>query len=188
MIQYMQMSNSTQLKPLLEVGNDLVKHSIQNPTSAPGVVTQLFPHIYEAAARMSSRAIAVYLSKTHKVGISASTVSRALRSPDVHVEVYLDRVEPAARGMAEALRISDFRLLLRSEGDFLGASKLTPHFPQTTKESHDQAEDDFEEAKQILEREWWAYGDRFRVLALEVLRVRETEEENEDENDDPCND
>jgi len=184
------MSTPTKLAQPFEVGNDLVKHSIENPSSAPGIVTELFPYIYEAAGRMSSRSIAAFLNEKHKVGISASTVSRALRRPQLHVDAYVDRVEPAAREVATTLKISNFHSLLLSQNDFLDAANSTSHFSGNSEESDLEAEASFKEAIDKLGKNWWAYGDRFRALALEVLRDRETDEESalEDEHDDAFND
>ncbi len=86
-----------------EIGSNLIAYSHEVETSARGVVTDLFPYIFTASKRMSTRAISAYLEEHHQVKISAATIGRALRAPEKHLEAFADRIEPQARIVAGAL-------------------------------------------------------------------------------------
>lgn len=61
------------------IGSSLLQHSASAPFSATGALDRLFPFIYQASQRMSSRAIAAWLAKEHNVQLGYTSIARALR-------------------------------------------------------------------------------------------------------------
>ena len=79
-----------------KIGADLVEHIDKKPFLARGMIDELFPYIYVASKRMSSRAISEWLEKEHNVQISHNTIAIALRNSSEHFEQIVGNVYPAA--------------------------------------------------------------------------------------------
>lgn len=57
----------------------------------------LFPFIYEASKRLSSRAISRWLEQEKGIKISNVTVAKALRNPEKYWEDFAERLDPSIR-------------------------------------------------------------------------------------------
>src|SRR5271170_1956673 len=91
------------MNTIKELGAKLVQDSRLNDElcTQRGLIFHLFPFIYEASKRMSSRAIVRWLD-AYGTKVSLATVAKALRNPkDYWQEIYED-IEPAALIFAEA--------------------------------------------------------------------------------------
>ena len=66
-------------------------------TAARGLVVELFPYIFAASERMSSRAISQYFEKEQGIKLSSVTINKALRNPDKHWNAFFDLIEHSAR-------------------------------------------------------------------------------------------
>ena len=87
-----------------EVGAALAQHaSEQAEFSARGVVGELFPYIYQASRRMSTRAISRWLAEGPKIKLSAVSIAKALRNPEKYWEEFAESIEPQARIVQDAL-------------------------------------------------------------------------------------
>lgn len=78
------------------IGSGLMKHAEKTPVSARGIIEELFPYIYVASKRMSTRAISEWLEKEHNVQLSHVTISKALKNSEEHFERIVDQIYEAA--------------------------------------------------------------------------------------------
>jgi len=162
-----------------EIGTSLVAHSQEQGISGRGLVTSLFPYIYTASKRMSTRAISSFLQDEHGVKLSAVTIAKALREPEKHALAILDRVEPAARTVAAALDIRPERLL--EDADLFDAIRgNSPGIWPGTHEQTGEALAEYDAARDCLETEWFALPSDLRLMTLGVLKKQEREEETSD--------
>ena len=65
-----------------DIGKALVEQAENKPSSARGMVDELFPYIYAASTRMSARAISRWLEEKQQVKLSYTTVSKVLKEAD----------------------------------------------------------------------------------------------------------
>lgn len=79
-----------------KVGAGLVEHAGKSPVTARGALEDLFPFIYLASKRMSTRAISEWLEKENNVRISHNTIAIALRNSSEHFEQIVENVYSAA--------------------------------------------------------------------------------------------
>ena len=159
-----------------EIGASLVAHSQEQEISGRGLVTSLFPYIYTASKRMSTRAISVFLQEEHGVKLSAVTIAKALREPEKHALGILESVEPAARIVAAGLDVSPESLL--EDAEFFEAMKDKPAgiWPGSREETA-EAVAEYDAARDCLETEWFALPSDLRLMTLGVLKEQEREEE-----------
>lgn len=88
--------NSEEL-PIPAVGAQLVQASEDWERSPGEILTELFPYVFEASKRMSTRAICRWLEESHGIKISQPTISRALRNPEKYWQPFAELMEPHAR-------------------------------------------------------------------------------------------
>jgi hypothetical protein len=88
---------------LAGVGSKLLAHSKSAEFSAKrGLVVELFPFIYGASERMSSRAISHFLETEQGIKLSSVTINKALRDPAKNWNLFFDQIESSARTYAKA--------------------------------------------------------------------------------------
>jgi len=137
---------------LKDIARDLIEHSVQDAdfSAKTGVLDDLFPAIYKASKRMSSRAISRWLLEVHGVKLSYVTISKALREADKHWESLWERIEPAARIFAEAhgVALKDY---LFDNGLFEGLAHSTPTI------GGEDGYGEYESAVGFLRQEWFIY-------------------------------
>ena len=156
-----------------EIGKSLLGHAENAQTTARGLVTELFPFIYPASKRMSTRAISAFLLEKHQVKISAATVAKALRESDRHVEAFLETIQPAARVVAEAYGL-DIYQVLATRRTF--ETKVLDRKSIPVPEALDNCEqlmgfgEEAIRARDFLKEEWFTYDSLFRSLVLAYLR------------------
>lgn len=84
------------------VGQKLLAHSkAAEFTAKRGLVAELFPFIFGASERMSSRAISHFLETEQGIKLSSVTINKALKNPGKYWNLFFDMIEPAARIYAE---------------------------------------------------------------------------------------
>jgi hypothetical protein len=95
-------TKETKVSGLADVGQKLLAHSkAAEFTAKRGLVVELFPFIFGASGRMSSRAISHFLETEHGVKLSSVTINKALKDPAKNWNLFFDMIEPAARIFAE---------------------------------------------------------------------------------------
>ncbi|HEX4084185.1 MAG TPA: hypothetical protein VHY22_04685 [Chthoniobacteraceae bacterium] len=164
------------------IGAELVEAS-RNMDPSPGeVLGELFPYVYDASRRMSTRRIRDWLKENHGIEISQPTLSRALRNPEKYWRAFADYIEPWARRVEEAIP--------PSMEDFLFDGRIFDHFVQElppsigfepgSEESVDFG--DVGEAVDFLEQKWFVLSEAARAQCRRYLReMRESESESEGE-------
>lgn len=79
-----------------DIGLKLVGHARATAFSANrGLVIELFPFIFEASQRMSSRAISRFLLEEQNVKLSAVTITKALNDPKKYWNLFFNLIEPS---------------------------------------------------------------------------------------------
>ena len=136
---------------LSEVGCNLKRYAeTEAEFSARGVIDELFPYIFMAAKRMSTRAISRWLKDTHKIKLSPVTIAKALREADEHWETFFEKIEPSARifGDAHDAYMADF---LMNHELFSGLRSSEKNLTLSGEEGYDE----YQRAAEIIERDWF---------------------------------
>jgi hypothetical protein len=142
------MNTNTELS---KVGCNLKRYAeTEAEFSARGVIDELFPYIYMAAKRMSTRAISRWLKDTHKIKLSPVTIAKALRESDEHWETFFEKIEPSARifGDAHSVYMRDF---LMEYELFAGLKSSRMNLTLSGEEGYRE----YERAVEIIERDWF---------------------------------
>lgn len=153
-------------------GEALVEHAQERLRATRGTVADLFPYIYEAAGRMSTRAIAAFLQTEQRIALSPSTVLRAVRHADEYFDDYLDEVEAALETLKETYGAEGVMGLIEDEEEFRAQHSHPPLVAQGNPRECWELQHPLEEALQTLADSWWVGGPRYRREALRRLRKR----------------
>ena len=103
------------------VGADLLEHARLNSLQPRGLMDDLFPFIYEASKRLSSRAISRWLEHEKGIKISNVTIAKALRNPDKYWEEFAERMESYIRTVENETNAAAESFLMNEEVlDYLG--------------------------------------------------------------------
>jgi hypothetical protein len=104
---------------LVDVGQKLVGHSKSAEfTANRGLVVELFPFIFEAAGRMSARAISRFLLEEQNIRLSAVTITRALNDPKKSWLSFFEIIKPSATVIAKWHRPASFKFLFLGKNDY----------------------------------------------------------------------
>ena len=104
---------------LIDIGQKLVGHSKSAEfTANRGLVTEIFPFIFEASERMSARAIGRFLEEEQNIRLSAVTITKALKDPKKSWVAFFETLEPSATITAKRFRPASFKYLFLSKPDF----------------------------------------------------------------------
>jgi hypothetical protein len=152
---------------VFEIGERLAKHSQEREISARGRITELFPYIYQASRRMSTRAISEFLDDNFGFKLSAVGVSRALKEERKHWEKFAEIVEPWAMEVARAQEV-DMDSILENEALFL---RLTEK--QQPIVSGSVGLRTYQDAVELLKRRWFALDEEIRENCLKFLSKSE---------------
>jgi len=95
-----------------DAGNDLVEYARNFGEEETRSLTELlFPAIFLASKRMSSRAISRWLKENKGIKFSATSVAKALRNQERYFENIADRAFPIAEHVANSLGLDVAELL-----------------------------------------------------------------------------
>lgn len=100
-----------------QIGADLVEAAKSQTHDSMPLSTRLFPYIFIASRRMSLRAISRWLQETYGVSLSAAAISRALNSPELHLERLAESIAAPARYVAAAYGFDTLNLLFGTLAD-----------------------------------------------------------------------
>ncbi|MEI6166466.1 MAG: hypothetical protein WCS52_04670 [bacterium] len=138
---------------LNEMREGLLEFAESGPSRAKhGLITALFPFIYQAARRISTRAISRWLEETHQTKISPAGVSKSLREPERHWEGYWELIEPSAR-IFEAHNPAAME-------SFLFDRELFEKMAAENQNLEGDNQDDYWNAIEALQKEWFALDDK----------------------------
>jgi len=151
-----------------DVGASLLKFAKEAEfTAQRGAMDELFPYVYQAAKRMSTRAICKWLLEAHKIKLSVVTVAKALREEDRYwLELY-ERIRPAAREFAVAHNVeADFRTLLLDKNKFENL-KDEPYVPFVSgAEEAFLKHMEYKGCVELLEEKWFVLDAETRATCL----------------------
>ena len=162
-----------------DVGAELVQAAEEWERGPGEILAELFPYVFEASKRMSTREISRWLEENHGIKISQPTVSRALRNADKYWQTFAESMEPHARIVERACPavMKDF---MRDWGVFDWATEkenLT-----LAGSSDEDAEADFKEvadAVNFLRNHWFCLSDTTRANMHHYFEDEEEEAQDE---------
>jgi hypothetical protein len=164
--------------PIQEAGRRLVIHAEQIGTTARGLVTELFPYIYAASKRMSTRAISDFLQKEQNVKISPATIARALREPQKHIEAFAETVEPHARNLAEAHGV-DILTILKDEKGFYRSTTKDRELLANNSDEQAAVSLQYEESRGFILGTWYTIAPELRAMTCKLIEDQLKEETSE---------
>jgi hypothetical protein len=142
-----------------QIGAGLVQYADESAEfSARGVLGELFPYIYQASRRMSTRAISRWLAEGPKIKLSAVSIAKALRSPEKYWQQFAEFVEPQARIVEEALDWSMEEFLYNTDS-FLHVIDDPETKPKISGDSQDEmgrSLGEYEAAVGFLKDKWFS--------------------------------
>ncbi len=86
-------------KKIKIVGEALLNHAEEVESSRRGVAEDLFPYIYVAAKKMSTRAISRWLEESQGIKLSAATISKVLRESDLRMRAIYELMKHRERDL-----------------------------------------------------------------------------------------
>ena len=147
---------------LKNVGEALLEHARGADFSARGTLEGLYPYIVQAAKRMSTRAISRYLEEQHGRKISFVTIGKTLRNPQKHWNAYFDRIEKSAWLVAEAHN-KPLRFFMSESEKYQEMLETQPGLTFDSQHPGEEqavrAQEDYEEARRILDESWFCFDD-----------------------------
>lgn len=144
---------------LQELGAKLVEDAMlrEEFSAQRGLVNELFPFIYEASKRMSSRAISRWL-EANGTKLSAATIAKALRNPEPYWQEILDEIEPAALIFQRAHNV-DPKHFLANQQLFDGLSEKPPTVSALSPDVKFESYEEYQEACEKLRDDWFCLPD-----------------------------
>jgi len=166
-------------EPLQELGSELVENARLSAefSAQRGLINELFPYVYEASKRMSSRAISRWL-ESKGMKLSAATIAKALRNPKPYWEELAEEIEPAATLFGNAHDIAVKDVLLNADA-FYSLCNRPPSVEGTTRDGQFQSFGEIQEATEKLRDEWFTLPQSAReaCLAYADLHLEDSETE-----------
>ena len=161
------------------IGRGLLEAAQLKERRPADVLDELFPFIYEASRRMSSREISRWLAESHAVEISSSTILRALREPGPFWERWAESVEPIARRVSEGLELPIFDVLFDDSDEFEKQWAIADADAQgrLSKGAREALVEDFE----LLRAKWFSLSPETRQLAADSFDFAESYSKEEGE-------
>lgn len=68
-----------------DIGKELLDHSTTEGSNVKGMLEELFPYIYAASERMSTRKISEWLEENHGITISYSSIAKSLQKSEEYI-------------------------------------------------------------------------------------------------------
>ena len=147
---------------LTDVGKEFLEHASEAEFSAGrGIVVELFPFIFVASKRLSTRAISRWLEETKGIKLSFVTIAKALRNPRESFEKFFDGIEPAAKYFVNAHPKTKLEAVLSSKDVFEFMRKAPPSLSDDLLTD----EKDYGEAASVLAG-WFTIPDEARRAVL----------------------
>lgn len=163
-----------------DIGRELVETS-KEASSARGMAEELFPYIYVAAKRMSTRAISRWLEEEKSLKISHVSISKALRNADEHFSAILENIWPSAQRIARECNLTAAEVLYRDDDAHLEVFLLEHDNPHPDSSSGIDAVlwSDTRLALKKLREEWFCYPVEVRAECSRFLENYEQEQKGE---------
>jgi hypothetical protein len=169
-------------EPLSSVGSDLVSHANEfgSPNRLP-LITQLFPFLFLASRRMTTREMSDWLSKEKGVSLSAPMITKGLKRPDLHLKRIVEHVQPLAAFVC-AVHERDVDGLLFGDDPYKRCSELQAFADEIWGAPDEATTDSVREAVSSLIESWAPIPDEVKIMTRRFFdfsntSTGETEEE-----------
>ena len=80
------------VKKIIHIGEELVGHAQEAETSRRGLADELFPYIWVASKKMSTRAISRWLEEKQGLQLSAATIAKTLRESNQKMQAWVQEI------------------------------------------------------------------------------------------------
>jgi hypothetical protein len=146
--------------------------------SARGIIDELFPYIYQASRRMSTRAISRWLEKGPKIKLSAVSIAKALRNPEKYWQGFAEFIEPQARIVQDALDWPMEKFLYNQEGfeHVVSDSKTAPKVNGDSNDEIQWSIAEYENAVGFLKDKWFSLEPAVRDHCWKYFQPTQEEE------------
>ena len=164
---------------LHDVGAALTEYAGEEAEfSARGIIDELFPYIYQASRRMSTRAISRWLEEGPKIKLSAVSIAKALRNPEKYWEGFAEFIEPQARIVQDALDWPMEKFLYNQEGfeHEVSDSKTSPRVSGDSNDEIQRSIWEYENAVHFLRQKWFSLDPAVRDKCWKYFQAKEEEE------------
>ncbi len=142
---------------LRDAGRDLVEHAHKIPEEdARSRSETLFPFVYLASKKMSSRSISRWLSEEKGIDFSAASVAKLLRESARYFRLITDRVQPLAEHISAQVGVNPDALLFTPYGEEIVESDLRANF------AGEEAIDYTDRVLSELHEEWFSLDEEIR--------------------------
>lgn len=165
------------------IGSRLLQHSETASFSATGALDRLFPFIYQASQRMSSRAIAAWLAKEHNVQLGYTSISRALRHKERRLQDFAEEIEMAANALAGETRETVERVLTDEIHFRSNKEELVGRGPRGSADAQMSRYSRIAGAVEELDSRWWVLSEDIRAEVLEFITGDHRLEDDEEARD-----
>jgi hypothetical protein len=164
------------------IGADLLSHAQEfgEPNRLP-LTTQLFPFLFPASRRMTTREMSAWLEKEKGVKLSGVMISKGLQRPELHLRRIAEHVQPLAAYIAAAHELNAERLLF-GENLETGESELK-NFGEHLFAASEHFSDGVHEAYGILAESWEPIPEEVKFMCRRYFNFGESSagEESDDE-------
>jgi len=158
---------------LIDVGQQLVGHSKSAEfTANRGLVTELFPFIFEASERMSARAISRFFQEQQGIKLSAVTITKALNDPQKSWISFFGSIEPSAKVLAKWFRPASFKYLYYSKSEYESRTSLDKEgviSGMVARGAMALLKPEWVAANKVLREKWFSIGMSTRLKAKPYL-------------------
>ncbi len=168
------------------IGRQLVE-AAKNGYALPsrGILDQLFPYIYMAKNRMSSRAISRWLLTTHNVKLSGVSIAKSLRESEKHLKEYMDSVILPAATIVSEYREQSLRSVLGYDENELDMMQLEHHEADQDRLPDEEKPELYRDAFKTLLKHWYRlFDEETRDECLRLVPDDELDAEPEKTDDD----
>jgi hypothetical protein len=160
------------------IGAELVRAAGELEQSPAEMLTELFPYIYEASRRMSTRAIGRWLEESHGIKMSQTTISRALRNPEKFWTPFAESIEPYARKVEQAVEVSLSDLMTSQRVFEWAVERIIPC--GETEDEIRASDDEIRGAVHHLRRHWFCLSETTRAHMHQYFRDADAAESEEE--------
>ena len=164
------------------IGADLLSHAQENgePNRLP-LITQLFPFLFPASRRLTTREMSAWLEKEKGVKLSGPMISKGLQRPELHLRRIAEHVQPLAAYIAAAHGLDAERLLF--DGDTEAEESYFQTFGRQVADDSERFSAGVHEAYDILAESWEPIPEEVKFMCRRYFNFAEsaTGEESDDE-------
>lgn len=164
------------------IGSELLCHAQEfgEPNRLP-LTTQLFPFLFLASRRMTTRQMSEWLEKSKGVKLSAPMISKGLKRPELHLSRIAEHVQPMASYLG-TLFDRDAEELLFGEDPQSGVT-VFKQFEDHIWQASDHLSDDAKDVLRSFSDSWDQIPQEVKFMCRRYFDITEFAENAEDDDD-----